>query len=184
VTNVGEARAWKQQLASVGFVAILLGALDPMEGSLIILPGSALVALGFLLTKAERRVIVFRLWMLSLIALGVGALWGFSAIGGIGGETGLSMWWGLLILPYVFGLSASLWGLGSPRWVLALGLPLALFYLSIPLLMLSAKEHIRPNAEVGPMIMIGAVGLVTFVACALRLVRRLPDASRSQDRRT
>ncbi len=32
-----------------------------------------------------------------------GALWGMSAIGGIGGSTGRSMWWALVLLPYPVG---------------------------------------------------------------------------------
>lgn len=184
MTNAGKAHAWKQHLTSVGFVAILLGAIDPMEGSLVILPGSALVALGLFLCQVDRQLVIFRVRMLILIAVGVGALWGFSAIGGIGGGTGLSMWWGLLVMPYLVGLSASLWGRGSPRWVLAAGIPLSLFYLSIPFVGLVTKRPIRPNAELGPIIVIGAVGLLTLVACALRLFKRAPDASKSQDSRT
>ena len=34
-----------------------------------------------------------------LIAIGVGALWGLSMFGGIGGKSGHSIWWGVLILP-------------------------------------------------------------------------------------
>ena len=40
---------------------------------------------------------------LALVALGVGALWGLSAVGGFGGSSGRSMWWGALLLPYPAG---------------------------------------------------------------------------------
>ena len=39
---------------------------------------------------------------------GVAALFGLSALGGIGGDSGRSMWWAVLLVPYVTG------------WVLAL----------------------------------------------------------------
>jgi len=35
--------------------------------------------------------------------VGVGALWFLSSLGGIGGKSGHSIWWGLLILPYPTG---------------------------------------------------------------------------------
>ena len=37
-------RRWSLVLAIVGLVAILIGAIDPLEGSLIILPGDGLLA--------------------------------------------------------------------------------------------------------------------------------------------
>ena len=37
---------WSRILIPVGGLAMLVGAIDPMEGSLLILPGSGLVALG------------------------------------------------------------------------------------------------------------------------------------------
>jgi hypothetical protein len=87
----------------VGSIAMLVGAVDPMEGSVVILPGSGLVALGTLLGQSERRLIAFRVWVFILIAIGVGALWGLSMVGGIGGSSGHSIWWGVLILPYLIG---------------------------------------------------------------------------------
>ena len=94
---------WSRILKVVGGILMLVGTLDPMEGSLLILPGSGLVALGALLGKGERRVIRYWTWVFALIAVGVGALFGLSAIGGIAGNSGHSMWWGLLILPYPAG---------------------------------------------------------------------------------
>ena len=46
---------WSRILQLVGGIAMLLGTLDPLEGSLLILPGSGLVALGMFLGKEERR---------------------------------------------------------------------------------------------------------------------------------
>ena len=37
---------WPRILKALGSIAMMLGTLDPLEGSLLILPGSGLVALG------------------------------------------------------------------------------------------------------------------------------------------
>src|ERR1035437_10511793 len=91
---------WSRILIVLGSIAMVVGAIDPMEGSAIILPGSLLVALGPGLGPPDRRLIAYRVAVFILIAIGVGALWGLSAVGGFGGSSGLSMWWGVLILPY------------------------------------------------------------------------------------
>jgi hypothetical protein len=80
---------------------MLIGAIDPLEGSFIILPGSGLVALGAFLGKSRYRKLL--LWAFILIAVGVGAMIGLSMFGGLGGNTGHSLWWGLVILPYPIG---------------------------------------------------------------------------------
>jgi hypothetical protein len=101
---------WSRILVTVGGIAMLVGALDPLEGSLLILPGSVLVALGFFLGKHERRIVVYSVWVVILIAVGVAAMFALSAVGGIGGTTGHSMWWGVLILPYPIGWIMALAG--------------------------------------------------------------------------
>lgn len=94
---------WSRILVSLGGIAMLLGAVDPLEGSLLILPGSGLVALGFFLGKRERRILVYSLSVFILIAIGVAAMFALSAVGGFGGTSGRSMWWGVLVLPYPVG---------------------------------------------------------------------------------
>ena len=94
---------WSRILIVVGGIAMLLGTLDPLEGSLLILPGSGMVALGLFLGHGERRRLRYWLWVFALIAVGVGALFALSAVGGIGGKSGHSMWWGILLLPYPVG---------------------------------------------------------------------------------
>ena len=47
---------WSRPSVLVGSIAMLAGAIDPMEGSLLILPGSGLVALGAWLGRSERFV--------------------------------------------------------------------------------------------------------------------------------
>jgi hypothetical protein len=79
---------------------MVVGALDPLEGSLVILAGSGLVTLGTWLGGSDRRLVVDWLWLFGLILFGVIALFALSAVGGIGGRSGHSLWWGLLVLPY------------------------------------------------------------------------------------
>jgi len=81
---------------------MLLGAIDPLEGSVVILVGSALVLLGMFLSK-ERGTLRYWTAVVLLIALGVAAMFALSSVGGIGGESGRSMWWGILVLPYPVG---------------------------------------------------------------------------------
>lgn len=99
-TTVGASRWWRVPVV-LGLVAMLVGALDPLEGALIILPATAVVALGAWLRKSRHRLLLYG--ALALVALGVGALWGLSAVGGFGGSSGRSMWWGALLLPYPAG---------------------------------------------------------------------------------
>jgi len=94
-------RLWSHILVIVGLVAMLIGAIDPLEGSLVILPGSGMVALGAFLAGSRYRMLLFRACI--LMAFGVAALFVISAFGGMGGRSGHSMWWGLFILPYPVG---------------------------------------------------------------------------------
>ena len=87
-----------------------LGSLDPLEGSLLILPGSGLVALGMYLGKRDRREIVYWFRVFVLIAIGVVAMFVLSAFGGIGGKGGHSIWWGIFLLPYPIGWLMALAG--------------------------------------------------------------------------
>ena len=86
------ASRWSRILVIVGLVAMVIGVLDPLEGSLVILLGTALVALGALLGKSRHRIFLY--WSFALVAVGVGAMWWLSALGGFGGNSGRSNWWG------------------------------------------------------------------------------------------
>jgi len=74
-----------------------------MEGSVLILFGSGLVALGMYSGGQDRGTVFYWVWTFLLILVGVTALFGLSAVGGIGGKSGRSMWWGVLMLPYPLG---------------------------------------------------------------------------------
>ena len=159
---------WSRILVIIGGIAMLVGALDPMEGSLVILPGSGLVALGTYLGQSERRLIAYRVGVFILIAIGVGALWGLSWVGGFGGNTGRSNWWGVLVLPYLIGWSIGIWGPGSPRWLLLLGIVVSLWYQAI-LLMVVTRTGLQHG---GAVIVISALGVLTIVGCVSRLRQR------------
>jgi purine-cytosine permease-like protein len=103
-------RLWSRILTIIGGIAMLLGSLDPLEGSMLILPGSGMVALGMFLGRKHRRTILYWTWVFLLIGVGVGAMFVLSAFGGIGGKSGHSMWWGILILPYPAGWIMALAG--------------------------------------------------------------------------
>ena len=99
---------WSPILVLGGLLAMLVGAIDPLEGSFVILPGSGAVAIGAFLGRSQYRMLLS--WAFVLIATGVGAMVVLSAMGGIGGHSGRSIWWALFILPYPFGWIAGLVG--------------------------------------------------------------------------
>ena len=82
---------------------MIVGMLDPLEGSVVILAGSGLVTLATWLGHQEKALAIYRTWLFGMIAFGVIAMFVISAMGGLGGKTGRSMWWGLVLLPYPFG---------------------------------------------------------------------------------
>jgi len=85
----------------LGLVASVIGVADPLEGSPIILIGSALALAGALLDRSRQR--KWLSWAFALTCVGVAALFGLSALGGIGGDSGRSYGWGLVLLPYPVG---------------------------------------------------------------------------------
>jgi hypothetical protein len=88
-------------LSWIALALLVLGALDPMEGSVVIAAGAVLAACAGVLTGSRHRGLL--LPGAVLVSVGVAALWGLSALGGIGGTTGRSLWWALLLVPYPIG---------------------------------------------------------------------------------
>ena len=164
---------WSRILIVLGSIGMLVGAIDPMEGSVIILAGSLLVALGAFLGQCERRLIAYRVWVFILIAIGVGAMWGLSMAGGIGGKSGHSMWWGALILPYLIGWSMGIWGPGSPRWLLLLGIGVGVWYLAILALILKHSGQHDGAMSALPGIILAVIGILTIGGCISRLKNRM-----------
>ena len=162
-----------QLLTMIGYIGMILGAIDPMEGSVIILPGSALVLLGHYLAGSERPVVIYHSWVFVMIMIGVAALWGFSIVGGIGGESAYSMWWGLTMLPYPVAWSVGIWAPGSPRWVLWSGIVVSAWYMMMFIITLThaiAQQNVE-NAITG--IVIGIIAVLTTAGCIYRLRRSI-----------
>ncbi len=164
---------WARIFTTAGYALMLVGAVDPLEGSVLILPGSGLVAFGAFLGRNERPEIAYRLLVFLLIAVGVGSLWWFSSVGGIGGPDGLSMCWAALVLPYLIGWWMGICGPKSPRWVLALGIMVGVFYLAITPLVF-ARGHGPSQGVVATGI--ATLGLLTIVGCIFRWMKQPPRA--------
>lgn len=96
---------WTRILALAGLVLMVIGAIDPLEGSVLILGGVAMAAVGASIGRSRHRSML--LWALGLVAAGVALMFGMSAMGGLGGDTGRSLWWALILLPYPVG-----WAMG------------------------------------------------------------------------
>lgn len=92
---------WPRRLLIAGIVAMFVGFLDPMEGSVVILAGVALAAFAARALHSRYSPVLY--WALALTFAGVAALWGWSAVGGFGGPSGRSMWWALTLIPYPIG---------------------------------------------------------------------------------
>ncbi|MEI6518949.1 MAG: hypothetical protein WCO98_02725 [bacterium] len=163
---------WSRILIIIGGTAMVVGALDPMEGSLLILPGSGVIALGTYLGKEERWIMQYRFWGFIMITAGVAALWFISMKGGLGGDTGRSMWWSSLFLPYLVGWSIIIWGPGSPRWLTWLGLIFGLFYLfSYIFIMMYPKQLSVAHAMIDYSYF-GIIGILTIIGCIYRLLHQ------------
>jgi hypothetical protein len=174
-TNTNNARSiWSRILVIIGSIAMLVGAVDPMEGALVSLGGSGLVALGTFMGQRERRLLAYRVAVFILIALGVGAMWGLSNAGGFGGHSGRSMWWGVLILPYLVGWSMGIWGPRSPHWLLFLGIGVGLWYLALLAIILNHSVGEFDKSFL-PAIVLGAIGVLTIGGCLTRLRKRVSE---------
>ncbi|KAF5060905.1 hypothetical protein DSECCO2_320730 [anaerobic digester metagenome] len=96
-----EKAKWTRIIYIIGVIALVIGVLDPLEGSVVITVGCTFIALSTYLTK-DRYWRIF-LTSLIMIVIGVFFLFYFSSLGGFGGTSTLSWWWGTLILPYPLG---------------------------------------------------------------------------------
>lgn len=156
-------------LTIVGGIAMAVGSIDPMEGSLLIFPGSGLLALGTYLGGAERRDVRFKVASFVLLAIAFAALWGFTFVGGVGGATGRSIWWmALPIVPYLIGWNMGIWGPGSPRWLLWLGAAIGAMFI------FDATVFAFKHSNIAPVFAV--FGIVPLIACLLRLRNFKPSA--------
>jgi hypothetical protein len=99
---------WSRILVIAGLTLMVIGVLDPLEGSVVILAGSLAAAMGAFLGKLRRWKLLLGAFV--LIVVGVGVMFAISSVGGIGGRSDRSMWWALIILPYPVGWIAGLTG--------------------------------------------------------------------------
>ena len=99
---------WTHVIYIFGIIALIIGALDPLEGSVVITLGSVLIVLSTYLTNDRHR----KLFLTAAIMIVIGVLFLFylSSLGGFGGKSTLSWWYGILILPYPVG------------WLMSIGL--------------------------------------------------------------
>ena len=86
---------------AIGLAAMILGLVDPLEGSIVILAGIGLATVAAYRLHSSHRLALSA--GLALAAAGVAALWVLSAMGGFGGNTGRSTWLGLTLVPYPVG---------------------------------------------------------------------------------
>lgn len=91
-----------------GLVLMVVGLVDPLEGSPVIAAGTGLVALAAWLQASRQRVVTYAGF--ALTAFGVAALWVLSGFGGVGGSSGHSWWWLLFVVPFPVGWVLSLVG--------------------------------------------------------------------------
>jgi hypothetical protein len=93
-------------LFNLGVILMIAGALDPMEGSVVIAAGTFLAALSAFRSQ-DRHKTAF-VWISAAVIFGVIMLFWLSSLGGFGGTSDLSWWWGTLILPYPLGWLAAM----------------------------------------------------------------------------
>ena len=104
---------WSRILVILGLFGMLVGALDPLEGSIIILPCVGFATLGAWIGQGRHRKLLYA--ALAMVAIGVAAMFLLSGIGGVGGTSGTSKWWAMIVVPYPIG-----WILGTVAAVLYL----------------------------------------------------------------
>ena len=98
---MNDKRKWIRIIYILGIISLIAGALDPLEGSVIIAVGSALIALSTRLAHDRNRRIFLTTSI--MIITGVSFMFYFSSLGGFGGTSTLSWWWATLIIPYPIG---------------------------------------------------------------------------------
>ena len=81
---------WSRILTIAGGIAIVAGAIDPIDGALLSVLGGGLFALGAYLGQAERRVIAYKVLAFIMMAIGFGVFWKLIVVEGM--RLGPSAW--------------------------------------------------------------------------------------------
>ena len=84
-----------------GFVFFLIGTVDPLEGSPVIVFGSLLIAIGAFFYKSKYQLLLNLSFV--FLSVGVGILFWLSSLGGVGGDSDLSIYWLYACLPMPIG---------------------------------------------------------------------------------
>lgn len=92
---------WKKRWFTIGVFFCILGSIDPLEGSVLIVLGS--IILAYIASIEEKRNKNFYKWSSILITVGVVAVFYLSFLGGFGCDTCISWWWIILMIPYPIG---------------------------------------------------------------------------------
>ena len=164
---------------TLGHLLALLGAVDPLEGSVAVVAGCLLVALHAWLSGSARVLVAYRAGVAVMAAVGVSVLWFISSRGGLGGPEGVPISWAFLILPYPAALVAGFSGPGGPRWVAWGGCAVGVGYLGIAALLAWRPPPVAAvPADIAALL--ASLGLALLAACAARIAmrRRVPPGSR------
>jgi len=93
---------------------MVISVLDPLDGAIVAFASAAMIAAGAQIGHSRFRVPLY--WAVGMIAGGLTIVIGLSTGGGVGGDTGRSIWWLLLALPYPVGwLMAVIFGVRKLR---------------------------------------------------------------------
>lgn len=164
---------------TLGHLLALVGAVDPLEGSVLVVAGCLLVALHTWLSGSPRVLRAYRAGVAAMAAIGVAMLGFISSQGGLGGPEGVPLSWALLILPYPAALVAGFSGPGGPRWVAWGGCAVGVGYLGIAaVLVWRPPPQAADPADIAALL--ASLGLALLAACAARIAMRraAPPASR------
>lgn len=169
---------WAPRVGTAGHLIALIGAVDPLEGSWLVVLGCAMAALEAWMVRdghapgvrrAQRALLAYRSGVAVMAAAGVAVLWVTSEHGGFGGSEGVHPAWALLLLPYPAALVAAFCGPGAPRWVAWGGCVVGAGYMALAVLIM-LRTIGRGDDEVAALI--GSLGLAMLAACAARITLR------------
>ncbi len=90
---------WTRVIIIIGVIALIIGAIDPMEGSIVIAVGCIFTSLATFLTHDRHHKIFLAAAIMILV--GVFSLWYVSSLGGF--DPKREWWWDVLILSYPIG---------------------------------------------------------------------------------
>src|SRR6478672_11688661 len=95
-------------LLVAGLAVLLIGMVDPLEGSIFTLIGVGVLAIASLLSGSRYANLLT--WAVWFISAGISVMILLSWMGGVGGTSGHSAGWLVLVLPYPIGLVLALVG--------------------------------------------------------------------------